>query len=213
MSGSDIPFTVTAWVNVEYLTSGTSWTVPFLGFANYQGFGFVDTAPFQDVALVIHRCSSADTCSDGGCGTGSTVVNDGITASTQSIMGKWAFVAYSANQPNYYFQVNGQSANVTNPNGYGNSAMAIIGAQFQSCDGNPFEGQIANVQIYNASLDSKSISAIYQEGIGGAPIDLQHLVAWWPLNGNANDYSGNGNDGLATNVLYTDSWITGYTPQ
>ncbi len=211
--GSDIPFTVTAWVNVEYFTSGISWTVPFLGFANYQGFGFIDTAPSQDVALVIHRCSSADTCSNGGCGTGSAVINDGITASTQSIMGKWTFVAYSVNQPNYYFQVNDQSANVTNPNGYGNSAMTMIGGQFQSCDGNPFEGQIANVQIYNASLDSKSISAIYQEGIGGAPIDLQNLVGWWPLNGNANDYSGNGNGGLATNVLYTDSWITGYTPQ
>ncbi|MGC9010605.1 MAG: hypothetical protein ACP5JN_00435 [Candidatus Micrarchaeia archaeon] len=39
-----------------------------------------------------------------------------------------------------------------------------------------------------------------QEGIGGAPIDLQHLVAWWPLNGNANDYSGNGNNGVPSNV-------------
>jgi hypothetical protein len=40
----------------------------------------------------------------------------------------------------------------------------------------------------------------------------QNLVAWWPLNGNANDYSGNGNNGQATNVTYTGSWTGGYTP-
>ncbi|MFN5371159.1 MAG: hypothetical protein ACK5B6_06810 [Bacteroidia bacterium] len=28
------------------------------------------------------------------------------------------------------------------------------------------------------------------------------LVGWWPFNGNANDESGNGNDGIASNVIY-----------
>ena len=44
-----------------------------------------------------------------------------------------------------------------------------------------------------------------------APVDLQNLVGWWPLNGNANDYSGNQNNGGATNVIYTTSWTNGYT--
>ena len=46
--------------------------------------------------------------------------------------------------------------------------------------------------------------------MGGAPIDLQNLVGWWPLNGNPNDYSGNGNDGTASNVNYISAWTSGY---
>ncbi|MFP3279023.1 MAG: LamG domain-containing protein [Candidatus Micrarchaeota archaeon] len=73
-------------------------------------------------------------------------------------------------------------------------------------------GSIANVQIYNTSLSANEIQALYLEGIGGAPIDLQHLIAWWPLNGNANDYSGNGNNGQINNVTFVSNWYNGYTP-
>ena len=74
-----------------------------------------------------------------------------------------------------------------------------------------FNGSIANVQIYNASLDSNSIQALYVSGVGGSPINLQSLVAWYPLNGNANDYSGNLNNGASTAVTYTNQWLGGYT--
>ncbi|MDE1849929.1 MAG: hypothetical protein KGI00_04345, partial [Candidatus Micrarchaeota archaeon] len=81
--------------------------------------------------------------------------------------------------------------------------------------GNPtstFSGYIANLQIYNTSLDNASITSLYREGIGGSPIDLQHLVAWWPLNGNANDYSGYNNNGNATKaVAWSANWQPGYT--
>ena len=87
-----------------------------------------------------------------------------------------------------------------------------IGGMFGNGDAS-FNGVIANVQLYNATLDSVSINALYLEGIGGTPIDLQNLVGWWPLNGNANDYSGNGNNGDAINVNYTNSWISSYNPQ
>jgi len=75
-----------------------------------------------------------------------------------------------------------------------------------------FNGLIANVQIYNTSLSANEIQALYLEGIGGAPIDLRHLVGWWPLNGNANDYSGNGNNGQINNVNFISNWWSGYTP-
>ncbi len=75
----------------------------------------------------------------------------------------------------------------------------------------PFAGYISNEQIYNTSLSPPEITALYDEGIGGAPINLQNLVGWWPLNGNANDYSGNGNDGTSTNVIFTSAWTSGYT--
>jgi len=75
-----------------------------------------------------------------------------------------------------------------------------------------YKGLIANVQIYNTSLSANEIQALYLEGIGGAPIDLQHLVTWWPLNGNANDYSGNGNNGQINNVNFVSNWYSSYTP-
>ena len=74
-----------------------------------------------------------------------------------------------------------------------------------------FGGQIADVQIYNATLDANQIMALYIQGIGGAPINLQNLVGWWPLNGNPYDYSGNVNNGAQFNVIYTNQWISGYT--
>ena len=74
-----------------------------------------------------------------------------------------------------------------------------------------FNGVISDVQIYNTSLSQNEVTALYDEGIGGAPIDLQNLVGWWPLNGNADDYSGNNNNGVQTNVVFSSSWISSYT--
>ena len=72
-------------------------------------------------------------------------------------------------------------------------------------------GNMADFQLYNTSLDANSILALYQEGIGGPPINLQSLVGWWPLNGNANDYSGNQNNGQPTAVTFTNQWLGSYT--
>ncbi|MDE1849173.1 MAG: LamG domain-containing protein [Candidatus Micrarchaeota archaeon] len=74
-----------------------------------------------------------------------------------------------------------------------------------------FNGSIANVQIYNTTIDAASIQTLYRKGIGGVPIDLAHLSAWWPLNGNANDYSGNNYQGNVTGpVVWSADWQPGY---
>ncbi len=72
-----------------------------------------------------------------------------------------------------------------------------------------FNGLMSDAQLYNTSLNNGQISSLYSEGIAGAPIQSSTLVAWWPLNGNANDYSGNGNNGFTYNLTYTP--ITGYS--
>jgi len=76
--------------------------------------------------------------------------------------------------------------------------------------GGSFNGLLSNVQIYDTALTPNDISALYIEGIGGTPINIKHITGWWPLNGNANDYSGNGYSGIPVNVIYTDSWTNGY---
>ena len=67
-------------------------------------------------------------------------------------------------------------------------------------------GYISNVQLYNTTLSSGEIQGLYAEGMGGAPIPSPYLVGWWPLNGDANDYSGNSNNGAATSVVFTSTW-------
>ncbi len=87
----------------------------------------------------------------------------------------------------------------------GQDGLSYIGS------GDDFYGSIANVQIYNTSLSGNEIQALYLEGIGGAPLKLQNLAGWWPLNGNANDYSGDNNNGVPISVTYTNQWASGYT--
>jgi hypothetical protein len=134
-----------------------------------------------------------------------------------SLLNNWQMVTLTWNGANLYLYQDGELIGTTtmsqNPDTAGfplqignadNTATAgILNSQFV--------GSIANVQIYNATLDAKSVFHLYHEGIGGEPVLLQNLVGWWPLNGNANDYSGNGNEGLATGVIYTASWTAGYT--
>ncbi len=84
-----------------------------------------------------------------------------------------------------------------------------IGSWNSGC-GDPFNGMISNVQVYNTALSQNGIKALYQEGISGAPINLRNLVGWWPLNGDTNDYSGNGNNGVPGNIIYVSQYS--YTP-
>ncbi|MGC8586126.1 MAG: LamG-like jellyroll fold domain-containing protein, partial [Candidatus Micrarchaeia archaeon] len=60
-----------------------------------------------------------------------------------------------------------------------------------------FNGLISNVQIYNTALTQQQIMQQYRNGISALPISNTGLIGWWPLNGNANDYSSNGNNGIA----------------
>ena len=69
-----------------------------------------------------------------------------------------------------------------------------------------FFGSIFNIQLYNETLPSNKISSLYSKGAGSSPLLNSNLLAWWPLNGSANDYSGNGNNGVATNVIYTSNY-------
>ena len=139
------------------------------------------------------------------------------TANVKADDGAWNLVGITIPQGGgpvtFYF--NGQVVPTTE-SGSGsisisNNPMLTIGVVTGTQPPLAFVGQVANVQLYNTSLSQPEIQALYQEGIGGAPIDLQNLVGWWPLNGNANDYSGNGNNGVPSNVVFTNNWYSGYS--
>ena len=126
-------------------------------------------------------------------------------------LNKTTFVAftYNGNILNIYINGNLDSSSSITGTVPTSASWVAIGANLAgggTLYGSPynrrFQGYIYNVQLYNSTLDANSIKALYVEGVGGAPINLQNLMGWWPLNGNANDYSGNLNNGATTNVIY-----------
>ena len=124
----------------------------------------------------------------------------------------WYYFVGTYSQGNALFYVDGQQiGSSTGGSSISSGGNLEIGCYASCSSSYSFNGLIANVQIYNTSLGASSVQALYNEGIGGVPIDITNLVGWWPLNGNANDYSGNQNNGAATSVIYTTSWTNGYT--
>ncbi len=118
----------------------------------------------------------------------------------------WYFVAMIINSTsgvNYYINSNYDL-------GYGDytpqspaTGWVELGGWTWSSISSYFTGKLSDFQVYNSVLSGSQITALYNEGLGGGPVSNSNLVGWWPLDGNANDYSGNGNNGVATNV----SWV------
>ncbi len=193
IASSNTVYTVTMWI---YVPSTSPSNMPFFGLGSYQAFEFfrggVGSASAQ---LGLHRCTTGDTW------------ESSIPVMSMNV---WHFAAVAVSAPNYYFQLDGVGATVVNSNIGGNNADVVIGTQTAQCDGAVFTGDIADVQLYNTSLSTNDIQALYYEGIGGAPINTQNLVGWWPLNGNANDYSGNKHNGVENNIQYTTGWTANY---
>ncbi|MEM0150145.1 MAG: LamG-like jellyroll fold domain-containing protein, partial [Candidatus Micrarchaeaceae archaeon] len=186
-------FTITMWV-MPYPNPNTanSWTIPFFSLQSYQAFGFLSSG----AGLVLHRCTSADT----------QGVIKGMSPSTV-FNGKWHFVAVAVSHFNYYWQFDSNNTTDTNNNSFTSNNHISIGAQYQQCDGNQFNGQIADVQLYNTTLSPKQIAMIRQEGLYGTPIQYANLSGWWPMIGNANDYSGKYGVSVQNNVGYTQSTL------
>ena len=142
-------------------------------------------------------------------GGGSSAAGVALTTPNRYSDGRWHMLTGVKQGATIYFYVDGVQAATATP-----GAVSNLGDPWciSACLNNwPFSGYVADVQIYNSSLDANSVMALYQEGIGGVPVNLQNLVAWYPLNGNANDYSGDVNNGVPTNVVYTNQWLNGYT--
>jgi hypothetical protein len=119
----------------------------------------------------------------------------------------WYFFALTFNSLNARAYVNGvQVASFAGSNGVIlDSTPGKIG-NWNNKPSAYFNGDIANVQVYNASMDANDIQALYLKGIGGAPANPNYLVGWWPLNGNANDYSGKNNNGVPTSLSYASQY-------
>ncbi len=183
--------TITLWVDVSSITT----TYPLL--AGYAGAG--------STADIFEQANTGDPYLQ--------IAPAAAVAASHLAVNGWTFVAgtwsQSGSNTNLQTYINGVVS--------GSNALysGVAGGSFylamDSGSSIDFNGMLANVQIYNASLPASDIQALYMEGIGGAPIDTDYLTGWWPLNGNTNDYSGYNNNGVPTSITYSSSWVSAYT--
>ena len=204
-------------LNIRGNVTILAWMKPYLN--NYQWQGIISNRwpgsnVVQGYGFSYYQCTASIKCIYYSYNNGNSWVT--YLDNKQLFSNDWVMIAVSRNMSSgeiSFYQngafitsdpTNGLAASLDNPVAIGADPIYAPGS------GVYFNGSIADVQIYNTTLSKSSIQALYQEGIGGAPINLNSLVGWWPLNGNANDYSGNQNNGVPYNVLFTSSWTYRY---
>lgn len=70
-----------------------------------------------------------------------------------------------------------------------------------------FSGLIDEVKIYDRILDSSEIAYDYQSGSGAYGRPASGLAGLWHFDGDANDYSGNGNHGTVFEATYAEGHV------
>ena len=191
-NGFSDQFTASVWVNVMATGSGSD---------NKQPIFSMDCGHIFEINYNSSGRGTFDVYST------STGVSSGPLIAS---FGKWYNLVETYSSGIIKFYVNGAYVNQTTSSGSLNPIGGLNISNEGGC-ADSLTGLVSNAQLYNASLSANDVYALYSEGIGGAPIGLGNLDGWWPLNGNANDYSGNNNDGTASNVIYTTNWESGYT--
>ena len=192
--GADVPFTLMAWI-YQNNTSSRHYIVGYGGSTSNSQV-MMSTNEFSPGQFSLETCG------------------DGWTSSAVLAKDKWYLLAISYNgtgEPNFY--VNGIKYGISSTWGTPQIDPQANGGEIGNggtCNsGTYMHGNIASTAVYNSSLSPSQISKIYAEGISSMPISNAGLVGWYPLDGNANDYSGNGNNGVPTNVIY--SGLSNYT--
>lgn len=147
---------------------------------------------------------------DVGSGTGNGIAP---WSSYQLASKTWYFYAGTYNQTTgkVYAYINGNQIATGSFGGLINSNIPVVLGYNPVYSGDYVDGYMSNVQIYNTSLSQSEITALYLEGIGGVPVRPQNIAAWWPLNGNENDYGGNNYNGQPVGLTFTSMWMSGYT--
>jgi hypothetical protein len=119
---------------------------------------------------------------------------------------RWHLVVATRKASNVTYYIDGMGkGSFTSTANMSSSHALWIGRDGPASTTTPFNGSIANVQIYSTALTPQQIQQLYLQGINSPPIPNAGLVGWWPLQGNANDYSSYGNNGTAYNVYFVRS--------
>ncbi len=185
-SGTNI--SVEAWVYLDKIPTNNAGIVSAVSSSNY---GTISIFPNGNCYIQVGITNT----------TGSWQPQDG---SECLVPNKWYQIVAVANQTNntYSLYINGAKQFTNTFKGTLEAATSFNIGLF-SYQNAYFPGSIKNVQIYKNAISYGTIKALYLEGVNGGPLNNSNLVGWWPLDGNTNDYSGNGNNGTAYYLNYT----------
>ncbi len=193
--------TITAWVKAVGTGTPEGTVVALTTYGNTFSANIIQGVSLGYSNVGVSGAPTFGEC----CSHGAAVGNEALGQNT------WYFLAGTMSSNGEIIYLNGLK------NGTSTISENLVGANqinigIRNGDSfGDFKGMIADVQVYDEPLSNTSILSLYQEGIGGVPVDLQHLIAWYPLNGNANDYSGNNNDGIVGTATFTSDWYNGYS--
>jgi len=178
---------VSGFVQIQNSPSLQLSTVTFGGWVNYKGpsQGYWNWLMAKQNAYGIGVCGSSLQVCFYNWGTGTAYVSS-YTLNKNT----WYFLLAEVYNGNEAIYVNGLNV-YSGPLSVANQQTVGWQIGYGNCCGQFLNGSAANVQIYNTALTPQEIQYLYQQGLGGGPVRLQNLVGWWPLNGDAKDYSGN----------------------
>ena len=190
-------YTLLIWANVsgiyennQYLIQEVPGCTSGISSNKVNSTGF---SPFE-----VEWIGGADTCTD----TSNQQVNSpyapyhkwimitGILSNTSTTGNNWIAICVDQNCVNHTW-TDGIPANYSDPNPY----TTLIGTP-------GIIAEISNVQVYDFAFSKNQLATAFNLGYAGLPVSTNGLIAWLPLDGNANDYSGNNNNGVATNVNF-----------
>ncbi|MDE1762276.1 MAG: PQQ-binding-like beta-propeller repeat protein, partial [Candidatus Micrarchaeota archaeon] len=189
---NDINYTVTAWVDPASLPASNSVI-------------YSEGTPGATLLFTINSNGNLAMAAK----NGATWIN--FTSSFVVPTNKWSFVVFQlsnggAGSGNFKIYLNSQSQQGSGQQGTSTASFYTMGYNVGSlgASGKPFAytGSIANLEVYNSLLNQNKVINIYQGGVQGAPMQNSNLVAWYPLDGDANDYGGSYNTAYPVNVLF-----------
>ena len=141
--------------------------------------------------------------SGGACtNAGSMSVMSGVIPYNTWVMGTSVFSYNGAGGGYVEICVDARCANVpwssSSPSNYSKYGydFQINSNNCHLCGGWQIGGELTNVQMYSSALTQNQITQLYEKGMTAAPVNRSSIEGWWPLDGNTNDYSGNGNNGV-----------------
>ncbi|MCL4372226.1 LamG domain-containing protein, partial [Candidatus Marsarchaeota archaeon] len=132
----------------------------------------------------------------------------GIGASTYHAYGignsTWSFLAVAVSNGIATIYANGEPPYTVNSIPAGPYSLDDLALGQAALGIGPYNGSMANVQIYNSTLSSAQVGSLYLQGIDAIPASRSRLVEWFPLYTNSKDYSGMNNNGTSTGVGYSN---------
>ena len=140
----------------------------------------------------------------------STDIYDNVFTETFELE-NWYMVTVTVSSTDIIYYIDGNliaSNQVSNINMIGSDAPLEFGAD--SPNGVQYhDGKIDDIAIYNRALSEQEIQNLYTGTTPPPCVSLpsnlqQGLVGYWPFCGNANDESGNGNDGVVNGATLTE---------